>query len=51
MSDYLRNLTVILAIGAVFGYIFAPQIDQMKTAWLARRKKRADEQRRRRPRG
>jgi len=28
MSDYLRNLTAILAIGAVFGYIFAPQIDQ-----------------------
>lgn len=43
MQDYLRNLTLVIMLGAAFGYIFAPQIDTAKHAyqrWTAKRRLR-----------
>ncbi|WP_287995723.1 hypothetical protein [Acidiphilium sp.] len=41
MSDYFRTILTIITIGAVFGYIFAPQIHRVKHAFLAWKARRA----------
>ncbi len=42
MSSYLSHLVLVIMLGATFGYLFAPQIDQAKdafTRWTAQRKR------------
>jgi len=43
MDGYFANLLTVITIGAVLGYIFAPEIDKAKhalLAWKARRARR-----------